>query len=69
VPYPAEMTGSRKNMIQMGEAWSLRFSAQMQFCSMGYTSSVCTLRQAAANSPMPSRMVKASSPQLWARVP
>ena len=64
VPNPAESSGSAKNMIQIGEACSLRFSAIIQRFSIVYTSLLRIICQAAANSAAANTQVKASSPQL-----
>ena len=61
--------GSTKNIAQMGDAWSLQFSARIQRFSMVLYLLVLYLAPRKGNSTAPSARVKASSPQLKGRVP
>ena len=69
VPYTAEMTGSRKNRIQIGEACSLRSSARKQRKNMAHTSFSRTARQANAKNAAASTTTHASSSGRNARMP
>ena len=61
--------GSRKNIAQMGDAWSLRFSARIQRFSMVLYLLVLYLAPRKGKQHCASARVKASSPQLKGRVP
>lgn len=64
VPYPAEMMGRIKNINQMGEACSLRFSARIQRSSMGHTS-LFRMAYHAAKNKIPAKTTVATSSGHW----